>query len=592
MVADSASTDGAMYDVVIVGGGPGGSTLGTLLKKYKPSLKVLILEREVFPRDHIGESQLPPISRVLNEMGAWDKVERAGFPVKLGATYTWGKTTEPWTFAFIPFDQVGDTTRPGKYEGWRTRVAFQVDRAIYDDLLLKHAQECGCEVRQATKVVDVPHEETRAGKRITRVVLENGEEITARYYVDCSGNAAVIRRRLGVEIDAPSLLRNIAFWDYFSKPGLNKSLLEGTVIRILIRSIGYGWLWYIVLGDDRTSVGVVCNAEYYKKSGKKPEEIHRESLALEPQLSKLLEGATSRGKIDSTTDWSYVAKTVHGPNWFLCGECLGFADPILSAGLTLTHTCAEHLACTILELDKGEIEASWLRSQYESIQKRRVLQHIKFAEYWYSANGLFESITDNCTEIAKQSGFNLNPADAFRWLSNGGVDDVLGQFAIGGLGLSGIKSIQKRFQHERGGDVSFLIDGATRLNLNLRGATQSVMAEPKHGKIVKVTVYERGTARVPMFGPYAIVVECLKKTSKVEELVAVLRAHIASLVKRPEEVTAVFNQCIQCMEALTAQGWIHVEKIQGEKAIRLEAVEEGEIIFTEKLGPKSSRSKV
>src|SRR5882672_3390678 len=78
------------YDVAIIGGGPGGSTLGSLLRKYEPSIKVLILEREVFPRDHIGESQLPPISVVLDEMGCWDKVEAANFPIKVGATFRWG----------------------------------------------------------------------------------------------------------------------------------------------------------------------------------------------------------------------------------------------------------------------------------------------------------------------------------------------------------------------------------------------------------------------------------------------------------------------------------------------------------------------
>ncbi len=590
MASAAESTRSEAFDVIIVGGGPGGSTLGTLLKKYNPALKVLILEREVFPRDHIGESQLPPVSRVLHEMDVWDKVEQAGFPIKLGATYTWGKTQDPWAFAFLPLDQIGDPTRPGKYEGWRTRVAFQVDRAIYDDILLKHAQQLGCEVRQGVRVTDVPFEVTRAGKRVTSVTLDTGEVLAAKYYVDCSGNAAVIRRRLDIDIEAPTLLRNIAHWDYFSRAGLNASLLEGAVIRILIRSIEYGWLWYIVLSDDRSSVGLVCNAEYYKNSGKRPEEIFKESIARQPQIAELLKGSTPRGKVESTTDWSYVSKQVQGPNWFLCGESLGFADPILSAGLTLTHTCAEHLACTILELERGQMEATWLRAQYESIQKRRVLQHIKFAEYWYSSNGLFTSIVDNCVEIAKQSGFNLNPADAFRWLSNGGVDDVLGQFAIGGLGLSGIKSVQKRFQHERGGEVTFLIDGATHLTINLRGATQTSMAQPMHGKIIKVPVYERGTARIPMFGPYAIVVDTLKSASRVEDLLIALRSKIAAIARGQSEATAIFNQCIQCMEALTAQGWILCEKKPGDKAIRLEAVEEGEIVFTERLGPKSTRA--
>ena len=144
---------GGEYDVVIVGGGPGGSTLGTLLRKYNPELKVLILEKERFPREHVGESQLPPISAVLIEMGCWDKVEAANFPIKIGATYTWGNTVDPWDFEFLPLDAIKeDEPRPAKYEGWRQQTAFQVDRAIYDKILLDQARLLGCEVREETRV--------------------------------------------------------------------------------------------------------------------------------------------------------------------------------------------------------------------------------------------------------------------------------------------------------------------------------------------------------------------------------------------------------------------------------------------------------
>jgi hypothetical protein len=104
-------------DVAVIGGGPGGSTTGTLLKKYNPNLKVGIFEREKFPRDHVGESQLPGISAILEEMGCWDKVEAANFPIKLGGTYRWGKSRELWDVAFFPFEQFQNEARPAKYEG-------------------------------------------------------------------------------------------------------------------------------------------------------------------------------------------------------------------------------------------------------------------------------------------------------------------------------------------------------------------------------------------------------------------------------------------------------------------------------------------
>ena len=111
-------------DVAIVGGGPAGSTVGCLLRKYRPELRVAIFEREAFPRDHVGESQLPPISKVLAEMGCWDAVEAAGFPIKIGVTYRRGRTDDLWDFEFLPGDDFEDRPRPDVYAGQRELTAF------------------------------------------------------------------------------------------------------------------------------------------------------------------------------------------------------------------------------------------------------------------------------------------------------------------------------------------------------------------------------------------------------------------------------------------------------------------------------------
>ncbi len=134
------------FDVAIIGGGPAGATTGALLKKYNPSLDVVILEREIFPRDHIGESLLPPTSAILFEMGCWDKIDGAGFPIKIGATYRWGKSPELWDFEFFPAGEYRDEPRPAPFQGQRRLTALQVDRSIYDKILLDRAAELGCEV--------------------------------------------------------------------------------------------------------------------------------------------------------------------------------------------------------------------------------------------------------------------------------------------------------------------------------------------------------------------------------------------------------------------------------------------------------------
>ncbi len=170
-----------------------------------------------------------------------------------------------WDFDFIPAAEFKDEPRPAPYEGQRRWTAFQVDRAIYDKILLDHAAELGCNVRQDTKVAKV---ETFDGE-VDALVLESGEEIEARYYVDASGNSGILRRALDVGCDYPSTLRNIAIYDYWQNAEWAVNIGVGGT-RIQIYSLGYGWMWFIPLGATRTSIGLVVPAEYYKQSGLTP----------------------------------------------------------------------------------------------------------------------------------------------------------------------------------------------------------------------------------------------------------------------------------------------------------------------------------
>jgi flavin-dependent dehydrogenase len=233
----------APYDVAIIGGGPGGSTAGSLIKKYRPELRVLILEKERFPRDHVGESQLPPLSDILYEMGCWDDVEAANFPIKIGVTYRWGKNRDLWDFEFLPLGDSKDEPRPAKYEGQRRQTAFQVDRARYDDILLRRAEALGCEVREQTRVSGV----RRDGDRVTGLEIGREKEVvTARHYIDASGHIGVLRRAMGVETHVPTRLQNIAIWDYWENADWAVEIGVGGT-RVQVMSVGYGWIWFIPL---------------------------------------------------------------------------------------------------------------------------------------------------------------------------------------------------------------------------------------------------------------------------------------------------------------------------------------------------------
>ncbi len=353
----------ADYDVAIIGGGPAGSTVGTLLRKYNPGLKILILEREQFPRDHVGESMLPLIGRILDEMDVWDKVEAAGFPIKIGATYRWGITDDLWDFEFLPDGKFDPASRPGTYTGQRRATAFQVDRGIYDNILLDHAEESGCTVRQSTAVRQI----LREGDRVGRLVLGDGSStMTAsalRRHEQAAPLKGFLRRAMdGVALDHhPSNLQNIAIWTYWQNAEWAVSIgIGGTRIQVLAQKVG--WTWFIPLGPTRTSIGLVIPAQYYKDQGKRPEELYDEVLNADPIFSKLLRKATPEKSIHTTKDWSFVSERLTGENWFLVGECAGFADPILSAGMSLAHLPgAREVAYAILAMERKEFDPEWLR---------------------------------------------------------------------------------------------------------------------------------------------------------------------------------------------------------------------------------------
>lgn len=559
------------YDVAIIGGGPGGSTTGSLLKKYRPDLRVLILERESFPRDHIGESQLPPISAVLDEMGCWDKVEAAGFPIKVGATFRWGRAPELWHFEFLPLADFRDEPRPGAYEGFRRQTAFQVDRSIYDTILLDHAAALGCEVRQGTGVAEV----LREGDRVEGLRLGSGEVVTARWYVDASGNAAILRKAMGVATDVPTKLKCIAIWDYWENAEWAVHIGVGGT-RIQVMSLGYGWLWFIPIGPTRTSLGLVCPAERYKASGKSPETLYLEAIAADERIAGLVANGKRRGRVETTNDWSFLSERTAGENWFLVGETAGFADPILSAGLTLTHTGARELAFTLVELltDPG-VDGAWLKLNYDRNQRSRVRQHIRFADYWYAANGQLTDLKVQCRAIAQEAGLDLDPQKAWAWLAQGGfAHDTAGQAGIGGYNLAATKSIGEFLG---GRALPWQLSDTNTFRLDLEGATRERIAVYEGGRVRAAESLVREGRRLALVGFFALWTDLLARSGRLEDvlprLLAAIRDHgPAGFQKR------ALNESMGALESMIADGWVRASLDPARPRIQVRAPEAGQIL--------------
>ena len=258
-----------------------------------------------------------------------------------------------------------------------------------------------------------------------------------------------------------------------------------------------------------------------------------------------------------------------GENWFLVGETAGFADPILAAGLTLTQTGARELAYTIIELDIGEHDPKWLIGRYDELQRKRVTQHHRFAEFWYSANGIFEDIRENCAAIAEESGLDLNPDEAFRWLSTGGfADDTPGRVGVGGADLATVKHIM---QHLTGDDAHWLIHSKNVFKLNLAGATKTTVASLEDGRISAVPCYIKGSKKLALVGIQGQVVEALRKHSQADKIVA----HIRSIHGVTGELGSIDQLVFQVLESLAAERWIQCSTRKGKPVLNIETPKDG-----------------
>jgi len=535
------------YDIVIIGGGPSGTTLASLVKKYNPDLSILIIEKEKFPREHVGESQLPGVATILDEMEVWDTVEAANFPIKLGGSYTWGASNDAWDFDFYPAEEFSDEERPAKYEGQRRHTAFQVERDRYDEILLRHAENhWGVEVREETMVREI----LREGDRVMGFKLDSGEVITANHYVDGSGHPAILRKAMGVESKPTDGLKNVAFWDYYDNATWAVEIgIGGT--RVQVRSLSYGWIWFIPLGPSRASVGLICPSDHYKESGLTPKELFLHAVKEQPEINELLKDANSstENNVLTTKNWSHLADRLAGENWWIIGEAGGFADPILAAGLTLAHGSARHAAYSILEIERGEIDTDWVKTYYDEKNRRNINQHIRFAKYWYAANGCFTDLQAHCQKIAKDAGLKLNPSQAWRWLAQGGFSNQSIEAAE--FGAFDVGSSKKLVEIFSGKESKFSFAKFNEMNLNLANAEEITQGKLVNGRIEQVKCYKRGDSILPYTGYWKPMIDTLKEKKDLKEILSTFEAAIAQ-----SKSSANLFPYVQVLEAMIADGWV------------------------------------
>jgi FADH2-dependent halogenase len=354
------------FDVAVIGGGPGGSSTATALARR--GRRVLLLERDRFPRFHIGESQLPWINGVLDALGARDAVAEAGFVEKWGASF-WEIDGRP--AAYVDFTAAVETPVPQTY---------QVPRARFDEVLLRHAERSGVIVREGHRAVDAAFE--RDGVTL-RYAGPDGAEETARVaaVVDASGRAGFLARRIGgYENDA--MLQHVAVHAQYEGIPRPEGRAAGD-IRVLTRG-DVGWIWLIPISETLTSVGAVVPQELHRREARATADQSLDHyLSGTPAAPALLKDARRVSPARFDADYSYVARTMAGDRWVAVGDASCFLDPIFSTGVLLAMQGGLEAAEAIdAGLRAGDLSAGRF-ARYERMVRRRYHYFRRFVVGFY-----------------------------------------------------------------------------------------------------------------------------------------------------------------------------------------------------------------
>lgn len=335
-------------DVIVIGGGPAGSTAGALLAQK--GLRVELFEREKFPRFHIGESLIPQTYFVLQRLNMLPKLRGSHFVKKYSVQFVnqRGKLSEPFYF-------IDNKDHPSSQ-------TWQVRRSEFDHIMLNNAREHGVNVREGVRALEVLFDGKKAvGARI-KTEDGNEHEVRAKVVVDASGQSSMLIDRLGLREWDP-VLKKAAVWTYWKGAYRDTGRDEGATLVIQTEGKA-GWFWYIPLHDDIVSVGVVAGYDYLfqNRPTKELEAIYFEEVAKAPGVQPRIKNATRCDVFRAQKEYSYRATQAGGDGWVLCGDAFGFLDPLYSSGVLLALTSASMAADTIAEgISKNDTSEAQLR---------------------------------------------------------------------------------------------------------------------------------------------------------------------------------------------------------------------------------------
>jgi halogenation protein CepH len=425
------------FDVVVVGGGPAGSTLGALMAMQ--GHRALILEKETFPRYQIGESLLPStVQGICRILGVTDQLAQAGFLQKMGGTFRWGANPTPWNFKFSVSPKISGPTS----------FAYQVERSKFDKILLDNAVKKGAELRENCAVTDIIED----GDRVTGVTYTEADgtprEVFAKFVIDASGNTSRIYKRVGGTREYSEFFRSLALFGYFEG---GKRMPAPNSNNIFCEAFPSGWFWYIPLSDTLTSVGAVVRREDADKIQGDPEIALNNLISESPAIRDMLSPATrvttgQYGQLRVRKDYSYHHTTFWRPGFALIGDAACFVDPVFSSGVHLATYSALLAARSINSILAGKVEEQRAFDEFEARYRREYGVFYEFLMSFYDMHVDEGSYFWNAKKVTSSSNTEL---ESF-------VELVAGMSTTG-MDLTDAESTAVRFK-ERASEFAHAID--------------------------------------------------------------------------------------------------------------------------------------
>ena len=374
-------------DILVIGGGPAGSTAASMAAKSGLSVKVC--ERSKFPREHVGESLLPASIGILEELGLNEAISNAGFLPKYGATMVWGKDETPWSWRF------SETNKQNIH-------SYQVSRPIFDEILLKRSAELGVLVEEESSVSKILTDDSNRGVVVTNKM---GQEYfqPAKFIVDASGQSALLARNFDLR-QWDEHFQNLAIYGYFAGA---KKLDAPNENNIFIESYENGWVWAIPLNDDTTSVGAVVDSNESNAKLRKTDPITflKDQLSMTNRTSHMLSEAELKSDVKILKDWSYTTSKMAGDGWVLAGDAACFIDPLFSSGVHLAMMSGVLASAYAVTYLKDKILGKESASVYETTFRQEYDHFRDLALLFYSSNRTVDSYFWEARRIFKEENY-------------------------------------------------------------------------------------------------------------------------------------------------------------------------------------------